>query len=164
MEDTVKIRTLLVGTAVAGALAAGIAASPAQAATTSTASTTSAASAASAAQAQSGHHDFSPIWSGYGRGEDSRDRSYFSGSWYENNGWYYFDGHLFDRDRDNQYSYIDLQWHDRNGWHDKIYRGSSYGSSHYLAKFRRGSFDHLRIRTGEGTPGDYNWGTWHTFA
>jgi hypothetical protein len=151
------IRNLLIGTAVAGALATGIAAVPAQASTASTAST------ASVAQAQSSHHGFSPIWSGYGRGENSGDRSYFSGSWYENSGWYYFDGHLYDRDRDNQYSYIDFQWHDSRGWHDKIYRGSRYGSSHFIGKFHRGSFDNFRVRVGEGTTHDYNWGSWRYF-
>ncbi|MFC4537151.1 hypothetical protein [Sphaerisporangium dianthi] len=157
------IRTILTGAALTGALAAALAATPAQAATTPTTTsaataTASTASTASTATASYDRHGFGKIWSGYSDDEDRHDRSYFTGYWYSHNGYYYFKGDLFDRDRDNDHSYIDFQWHDDNGWHEKIYRGGRYGVSHFSGKFRKGGFDDFRIRVGEGTRGDYDWG------
>ncbi|MET8161750.1 hypothetical protein ABZT47_35790, partial [Sphaerisporangium sp. NPDC005289] len=108
-------------------------------------------------------HGFGRIWSGYSRGESSRDRSYFSGYWYSQNGYYYFKGDLYNYHRDRDYSYIDFQWHDDNGWHSRIYRGSRYGASHFTGKFRKGSFDDFRIRVGEGYRGHYDWGQYRNF-
>ncbi|MEO3814272.1 hypothetical protein ABGB17_35185 [Sphaerisporangium sp. B11E5] len=149
-----KIRTVLTGTVLAGALAGALAATPAQAAATTTAAT---------AKAAFDRHGFGPVWSGYGRHESRGDRSYFKGYWYSKNGYYYFDGNLFDRDRDREYSYVSFQWHDNRGWHEKTYRGDRFGSSHFFGKFRKGSFDKFRIRVGEGTRGHYDWGTYRYF-
>ena len=110
-----KLRSVLVGTALAGALAAGIAAAPAQAATATTAS---AASTASASQAQYTKHWFSG-YSSFGRGESRGDRSEYKGYWYYSGGRYYFDIEARDHDRDRQNTYIDFSWHDDNGWHNR---------------------------------------------
>ncbi|MFC6081276.1 hypothetical protein [Sphaerisporangium aureirubrum] len=153
-----KTRTLLAAAALTAGLATAMAATPAQAATPTTTATT-----ASATQAQADRHGFSRIYSGFDHDENRGDRSYFTGYWYSQNGYYHFNGNLFDRDRDNQYSYIDFQWHDDNGWHHKIYRGHRFGPSHFTGKFRKGTFDNFRIRVGEGTRDDYDWGSYRYF-
>ncbi|SNT64199.1 hypothetical protein SAMN05216276_11131, partial [Streptosporangium subroseum] len=102
-----KLRSVLVGTALAGALAAGIAAAPAQAATATTASAASTASTASVAQAQYTKHWFSGS-SDFGRGESRGERSEYRGYWYYSGGRYYFDIEARDHDRDRQNTYVDF--------------------------------------------------------
>ncbi|MDP9847612.1 hypothetical protein J2853_006823 [Streptosporangium lutulentum] len=151
-----KLRSVLVGTALAGALAAGIAAAPAQAATATTAS---AASTASVVQAQYAKHWFSGS-SGYGRGESRGERSTYKGSWYYANGRYYFDLEAWDHDRDRQNTYVDFSYHDNRGWHTK--RFATGGHSRWTFSYStRGGFDGFRTHIGEGTSRDFDWGTYY---
>jgi hypothetical protein len=152
-----KLRSVLVGTALAGALAAGIAAAPAQAATAATASTASAASAASTASAsQYSKHWFSGS-SSFGRGESRGERSEYRGYWYYSGGRYYFDIDARDHDRDNQNTYVDFSWHDNQGWHNR--RFSTGGRSEWKFSYSRNSgFDNFRVRIGEGNSRDFDWG------
>jgi hypothetical protein len=154
-----KLRSVLIGTALAGALAAGIAAAPAQAATATTAATASAASTASVAQAQYTKHWFSGS-SSFGRGESRGERSQYKGYWYYSNGRYYFDIEARDHDRDRQNTYIDFSWHDDNGWHNR--RFSTGGRSEWKFSYSRNSgFDNFRTRIGEGNSRDFDWGNYY---
>ncbi|GAA4197295.1 hypothetical protein GCM10022252_46000 [Streptosporangium oxazolinicum] len=150
-----KLRSVLVGTALAGALAAGIVAAPAQAATTSSAT----AGAASVAQAQYTKHWFSG-YSSFGRGESRSERSYYKGYWYYSNGRYYFDINTWDRDRDRENSFIDFYYHDDRGWHNRRFNTGG----HHEWKFSysaKGGFDGFRVRIGEGRSGDFDWGNYY---
>ncbi|MGW4643023.1 hypothetical protein ACWEN6_31205 [Sphaerisporangium sp. NPDC004334] len=150
-----KIRNLLVGTALAGALAAGVAAAPA-----ASASTASATAATSASQALS-RHSFGPYFSDFGGREDRGDRSYVRGFWGRSDGRYYLDFDLFDRDRDRQYSWLDVYYHNGSGWH--FYnRYRTFGHSASKIFFNRG-VDGFRFRVGEGSTRDYDWSGWHRF-
>jgi hypothetical protein len=148
-----KLRSVLVGTALAGALAAGIAAAPAQAATATTAGT------ASVAQAQYTKHWFSG-YSSFGRGESRGERSQYKGYWYHSNGRYYFDFNTYDRDRDRENTFIDFYYHDDNGWHNR--RFSTGGHREWKFSFSdKNGFDGFRSRIGEGRSGDFDWGNYY---
>ncbi|MEV4244018.1 hypothetical protein AB0J63_11460 [Streptosporangium canum] len=138
-----KARTLLVGAALAGSLAAGLAVAPAQAATAAT---------AGAQQAQSPQkHFFGPYYSTFGGGESFGHRSYFKGYWYKDGGRYWFFGDLVDRDRDREYSYVWFKWHDNSGSHVKYYktfRGRHFDKFGGFKKSR--GFDDFKIRVCEG--------------
>ncbi|WP_424529073.1 hypothetical protein ACOZ38_05520 [Sphaerisporangium viridialbum] len=151
-----KIRNLLVGTALAGSLAAGLAAVPAAAQASTTDST-------AAAQAQSARHRFGPFFSDFGRGEDRNDRSYAQGYWWKSNGRYHLDFDLFDRDRDRQYAWFDVYYHDDRGWH----RYNRYRTFGHLSKrifFNDKDIDGFRFRVGEGSTSDYDWSGWHRYG
>jgi hypothetical protein len=151
-----KLRSVLVGTALAGALAAGIAAAPAQAATASTAST------ASVAQAQYSKHWFSGS-SDYGRGESRGERSDYRGYWYYSNGRYYFDIDARDRDRDRENTYVDFSYHDNGGWHTR--RFSTGGHNEWKFSISaRGGFDGFRTHIGEGNSRDFDWGNYYNHS
>ncbi|MFC4535158.1 hypothetical protein [Sphaerisporangium dianthi] len=151
-----KIRNLLVGTALAGALAVGIAAAPA-----ASASTAGAAAATPATQALS-RHNFGPFFSGFGGREDRDDRSYAKGFWGRSGGHYYLDFDLFDRDRDRQYAWFDVYYHNNSGWHFyKRYR--TFGHFDHRIDFNRG-VDGFRFRVGEGSTRDYDWSGWHRYG
>ncbi|MBO3747157.1 hypothetical protein J5X84_13850 [Streptosporangiaceae bacterium NEAU-GS5] len=144
-----KIRSILAGTAVVGALAAGVAMSPAAAN----------ASTASAVTAQSNHF-FGPYYSDYGRGEDRGHRSYFKGFWFKRNGYYYFDSFAFDRDHDHQYSYFWVRWHDGSGTHSSFYK--TFNTFHYVHKFKGGhGFNDVDFRICEGSNRFDDCGSWH---
>jgi hypothetical protein len=148
----VKIRNILAGTAVVGALAAGLAASPAANAST--------ASAASAATADSSRHFFGPYYSDYGHGEHRSDRSYFKGFYFKSHGYYYFDSFAFDRDHDNEYTYFWIHWHDDFGSHVKYYK--TFGTFHYAHKFKGSSgFDDADFRICEGDFPSDDCGSYH---
>lgn len=156
LEDTVrKIRSILVGTALAGSLAVGLAAAPAaQAAQASTSTTATAASASSPSK-----HFFGPYYSRFGGDEDRGDRSYFKGYWYKNNGKYYFSGDLFDRDRDRDYSYVWFKWHNDSGYHTSYYK--TFNRFHYEHSFKRSSgFDDFKVRVCEGDNRFDDCGSW----
>ncbi|MFC4590457.1 hypothetical protein [Sphaerisporangium corydalis] len=150
-----KIRNLLIGTALAGSLAAGLAAVPAQAATKSDNS--------SASQTQASRHRFGPYFSSFGRGEDRGDRSYVQGYWWRANGDYYFDFDLFDRDRDRQYAWLDVYYHDDRGWH-RFNRYKTFGHSSSRIRFNDDDIDGFRFRVGEGSTRDYDWSGWHRYG
>jgi hypothetical protein len=149
-----KLRTILVGTALAGALAAGIAAAPAQAATASTAGTASAAS-----QAQFSRHYFEG-YSNYGRGESRNERSYYKGYYYFDNGRYYFDINAWDRDRDRENTYVDFWYHDDKGWHDHRFNTGGHDEWKFSVGARDG-FDGFRVRIGEGNSRDFDWNNYY---
>jgi hypothetical protein len=151
-----KLRSVLVGTALAGALAAGIAAAPAQAATATTAS---AASTASVAQAQYTKHWFSGS-SDYGRGESRGERSDYRGYWYYSNGRYYFDIEARDHDRDRENTYVDFSYHDNGGWHTRRFATGGYGEWKFNIS-ARGGFDGFRTHIGEGNNRDFDWGNYY---
>ncbi|MFF5211791.1 hypothetical protein [Streptosporangium sp. NPDC000396] len=148
-----KIRAFVVGTALTGSLAAGLAAAPAQAATAGT---------SAAQQAQSPRkHFFGPYYSAFGGGEDFGHRSYFKGYWYSDSGRYWFFGDLFDRDHDREYSYVWFKWHDRFGSHVKYYK--TFGNRHFekFGGFKKSSgFDDFKIRVCEGTDRFDDCGGW----
>jgi hypothetical protein len=147
------IRTILAGTAVVGALAAGLIATPAQAAT-STATTAATASGPS-------KHFFGPYYSRYGSGESFGDRSYFKGYWYKQDGRYWFFGDLFDRDHDREYSYVWFKWHDDFGFHTSYYK--TFGRKHFdrFGGFQRSrGFDDFKIRVCEGDNRFDDCGSW----
>lgn len=151
-----KLRSVLVGTALAGALAAGIAAAPAQAATATTANT---ADTTSIAQVQYKKHWFSG-YSSFGRGESRGERSSYKGYWYHSNGRYYFYFNTFDHDRDRENTFIDFYYHDDNGWHNR--RFSTGGHHEWKFSFSdRHGFDGFRARIGEGKRGDFDWGNYY---
>ncbi|WP_248964967.1 hypothetical protein [Sphaerisporangium perillae] len=152
-----NIRNLLVGTALAGALAAGLAAAPA--ASASTAGTTD---ADSAAQAQSARHRFGPFFSDFGGGEDRGDRSYAKGYWWRSGGHYYVDFDLFDRDHDRQYAWFDVYYHDDRGWHS-FNRYKTFGHFGKTIRFSEDT-DGFRFRVGEGSTSDYDWSGWHRYG
>jgi hypothetical protein len=131
-----KLRTILVGTALAGALAAGIAAAPAQAATASTAGTASAAS-----QAQFSRH-------------------YYKGYYYFDNGRYYFDLNAWDRDRDQESTSVDFWYHDDKGWHDHRFNTGGHDEWKFSVG-ARGGFDGFRVRIGEGNSRDFDWNNYY---
>ncbi|MDH2423815.1 hypothetical protein [Sphaerisporangium sp. TRM90804] len=142
-----KIRNLLVSTALAGSLAAGIAAT----APAAQAETSAAAGTAVTAEAQAARHFFGPIYSTFGRGEDRGHRSYFKGHWKKSNGRYWFYGSLFDRDRDRDYSYVWFRWHDDRGFHAKYYKTFGKKDFSKFGGFRKSSgFDDFDIRVCEG--------------
>ncbi len=146
-----KIRTLVVGAALAGSLAAGLVAAPAQAAT-----------ATAAQQAQGGSkHFFGPYYSGFGDGESSGHRSSFKGYWYSDHGRYWFFGDLSDRDHDREYSYVWFKWHDESGSHVKFYK--TFGGQHFdrFGGFRKSDgFDDFKIRVCEGDDRFDDCGSW----
>ncbi|MEV8638551.1 hypothetical protein AB0395_43540 [Streptosporangium sp. NPDC051023] len=146
-----KIRTLLVGAALAGSLTAGLAAAPAQAATATTAQ-----------QAQGfTKHFFGPYYSGFGGGEDFGHRSSFKGYWYNDHGRYWFFGDLTDRDHDREYSYVWFKWHDNSGSHIKFYK--TFGGLHFnrYGGFSKGDgFDDFKIRVCEGDSRFDDCGSW----
>ncbi|SNT63779.1 hypothetical protein SAMN05216276_110423 [Streptosporangium subroseum] len=148
-----KLRSVLVGTALAGALAAGIAAAPAQAATATTAGT------ASVAQAQYTKHWFSGS-SSFGRGESRGDRSDYRGYWYYSNGRYYFDIEAWDHDRDRQNTYVDFSYHDNGGWHTRRFSTGGHGEWKFNISARSG-FDGFRTHIGEGNSRDFDWGNYY---
>lgn len=144
-----NIRTILAGTAAAGALAAALVSAPA-------------ANAATAASPFK--HFFGTTYSGYGsgHGEHRSDRSYFGkGYWFNDGGRYWFYGDLFDRDHDHEYSYVWFRWHDDHGTHFTSYR--TFGHKHigHFGGFRKsGGFDDFDIRVCEGGPSE-DCGGWH---
>ncbi|GLW07861.1 hypothetical protein Misp01_29910 [Microtetraspora sp. NBRC 13810] len=151
------MRKLLVGAALAGALATGIVAAPAQAATT-TANT--AATASTAAQAQYTKHWFEG-YSNFGRGEHRNERSYYKGYWYFSDGRYHFDLNTWDRDRDRENTYVEFWYHDDRGWH-LGHRFSTQGHKEWKFSYsRKGGFDGFRVRIGEGTTRDFDWNTYY---
>ncbi|WP_371781878.1 hypothetical protein [Streptosporangium subroseum] len=154
-----KLRSVLVGTALAGALAAGIAAAPAQAATAATASAASAASTASVAQAQYTKHWFSGS-SSFGRGESRGERSNYKGYWYYSGGRYYFDIEARDHDRDRENTYVDFSYHDNGGWHTRRFATGGHGEWKFNIS-ARGGFDGFRTRIGEGNSRDFDWGNYY---
>ncbi|GAT66419.1 hypothetical protein PS9374_02069 [Planomonospora sphaerica] len=140
-----KARTLLAATALTGALAAGLAAAPAQASTAGT------ATAAASQEAQGSKHFFGPYYSKFGGGEGFGKRSYFKGYWIKQDGRYWFHGDLFDRDRDREYSYVWFRWHDKFGTHTKYYK--TFGGRHFtkFGGFKKSNgFDDFKIRVCEG--------------
>jgi hypothetical protein len=153
-----KIRNLLVGTALAGALSAGLAAAP-----VAQASTAGTAAATTATQAQSSRHFFGPFYSDFGGREHRNDRSYVRGSWYFSHGHYYLDFNLFDRDHDRQYSWLDVYYHDNRGWH-RYDRYRTFGHFSHNIRFNRSHVDGFRFRVGEGSTRDYDWSGWHTYG
>ncbi|WP_326819902.1 hypothetical protein [Streptosporangium sp. NBC_01756] len=148
-----KTRTLLVGAALTGSLAAGLAVAPAQAAT---------AGAATVQQAQSPQrHFFGPYHSRFGGGENFGHRSYFKGYWYKDGGRYWFFGDLFDRDRDRDYSYVWFRWHNRSGFHTKVFK--TFGHRHFstYGGFKKSSgFNDFKIRVCEGDNSFDDCGNW----
>jgi hypothetical protein len=151
-----QIRNLLVGAALAGSLAVGLAAAPAQAATATSGD-------AAATQTQSGpkKHFFGPIWSKFGKGESFGKRSYFKGYWYKHNDRYWFFGDLVDRDFDKQYSYVWFRWHDKFGAHTKYYKTFGKKNFHKFGGFTTGSgFDDFDIRVCEGPTRFSDCGGW----
>jgi hypothetical protein len=143
-----KIRNLLVSTALAGSLAAGLAAVTTPAAS---ASTEGASGTAVATQAQAKRHFFGPIYSRFGGGESFGKRSYFKGYWEKSGGRYWFYGSLFDRDRDRDYSYVWFRWHDDRGFHTKYYKTFGRLNFNKFGGFRKSSgFDDFDIRVCEG--------------
>ncbi|SNT26040.1 hypothetical protein SAMN05216276_103116 [Streptosporangium subroseum] len=155
-----KVRTLLAGTALAGALAATMAAAPAAMASTPTAATVA---TAAAQQAQSSSkHFFGPYYSGFGRGENFGHRSSFKGYYTKDgSGRYWFYGDLVDRDRDRQYSYVWFKWHDRSGFHAKVFK--TRGNQHFdkFGGFRKSNgFNDFDIRVCEGTNSSDDCGRW----
>ena len=148
-----KLRSVLVGTALAGALAAGIAAAPAQAATATTAGT------ASVAQAQYTKHWFSG-YSSFGRGESRGERSNYKGYWYYSGGRYYFDIEAWDHDRDRQNTYVDFSYHDNSGWHTRRFSTGGHGEWKFNIS-ARGGFDGFRTHIGEGNSRDFDWGNYY---
>ncbi|GAA1278656.1 hypothetical protein GCM10009677_36250 [Sphaerisporangium rubeum] len=140
-----NLRNLLVSTALAGSLAAGLAA------VTAPAASASAAGTSGTAAAQSSRHFFGPIHSRFGRGEDSGDRSYFKGYWTKSDGRYWFYGSLFDRDHDRDYSYVWFRWHDDRGFHTKYYKTFGRLNFSKFGGFRKSDgFDDFDIRVCEG--------------
>jgi hypothetical protein len=161
------LRSVLVGTVLAGALATGIAAAPAQAATVSTATvstaTVSTATVSTAtAQANATKHWFSGF-SGYGSHESRAKRSSYKGYWYYSKGRYYFDIKVWDRDRDNQSTYLDFYYHDNKGWH---FGRQSFTDSQDEWAFSMsgdvGRVNGFRVRLGEGTPRNADWGSYYS--
>ncbi|GAA0386850.1 hypothetical protein Acor_25550 [Acrocarpospora corrugata] len=145
LEDIVRnIRRIMVGAALAGALAAGVLAAPA--------ANAAAAPAAAAASAPTKHF-FGNFYSKWHPSEDDDfgHRSYFKGYWYKKDGYYWFVGDLFDRDRDNEYSYVWYRYRDGSGYHEK-YFGKSKSHLHFnnFAKFKSGKFNDFDIRVCEG--------------
>ncbi|MEW9528960.1 hypothetical protein [Microbispora sp. NPDC049125] len=148
-----NIRTVLAGTAVAGALAAGLMVAPAAQAATQT-----------AAAAGPVRHFFGNTYSGYDRGdgENRGDRSYFGrGYWIRDGGRYWFYGDLFDRDHDREYSYVWFRWHDRSGSHLASYRTFGHREVNHFGGFRKSNgFNDFDIRVCEGGPAE-DCGGWH---
>jgi hypothetical protein len=159
-----KISALLAGTVIAGALTAGLAAGPALAATPTTAgAATTATAATAAAQAQFSRHRFGPFYESYGRGENRNHASYYDGYWYTSGGRMYFDFNTYDRDRDRQWTRIDIQVHDNRGWHDyRSYRTSGHQSWNRVGGFDTRRYDGFRFRVGEGDSRDWDYSRWYT--
>ena len=154
-----KIRTALVGAALAGSLAAGVVAAPSAMASASKSSNGSAV-AVQETQASSKHF-FGPYYSGFGGGESFGRRSYFKGYWTSSGGRYWFYGDLFDRDRDRQRSYVWFKWHDRFGSHSKVF--NTFGNSGFnkFGGFKKSNgFDDFKIRVCEGRDKFDDCGRW----
>jgi hypothetical protein len=137
-----------------GALAGGVALSPAAQAATADSS-----AAQTAAQAPF-RHFFGPYYSGYHGNEHRSDRSYFKGYWFKDNGRYYFSFDGFDRDRDHQYSYYWVRYHDGHGFHTNVYR--DFDRFHYSHIFSRSSgFNDFQVRVCEGGSPNSDCGSYH---
>ena len=144
-----KIRSILAGTALVGAVAAGLAVSPAAHAST-----------ASATTVERGNHFFGPYYSDYGHGEHRSDRSYFKGFWFKKHGYYYFDAYAYDRDHDHEYTYFWIKWHDSFGFHVKYYK--TFNKFHYVHKFKGSSgFNDADFHVCEGDFPSDDCGSYH---
>jgi hypothetical protein len=154
-----KVRTLLTGAALAGALITSMAAAPAAMASTADAS----AATVAVQQAQSSSkHFFGPYYSGYGRGENFGHRSYFKGYYTkDNSGRYWFYGDVYDRDHDRQYTYVWYRWHDRSGSHTKVFKTSGEAHFNKFGGFRKSNgFDGFDFRVCEGGNSSDDCGDW----
>jgi hypothetical protein len=152
--------SVVIGTVLAGALAAGIAAAPAQAATASTAT----ASTATATASTAAKHWFSGF-SGYGAHESRAQRSSYKGYWYHSQGRYFFDIKVWDRDHDDQATYLDFYYHDNTGWH---FGRQSFTDGQDEWAFGMssdgGRIDGFRVRLGEGAPRTADWGGYYSHS
>ncbi|SDJ45084.1 hypothetical protein [Nonomuraea jiangxiensis] len=151
-----NVRKLLVGTAVAGALAAGIFAAPAaSAATASAASTATAATTAStASQASSGWRYVNV------GGRDGR----IAYQWGRKGGRYWLDFQLWDRDRhDRGYTFFDVYYKRDGRWHHyKRYSTKSfYDKGNPI--FFPSDVDDIRFRGGYGWNDHFGWSGYHNY-
>ncbi|SDK56544.1 hypothetical protein SAMN05421874_108268 [Nonomuraea maritima] len=144
------LRRLLAGTVLAGALTTALAAAPADAATAGV-------SAAPKVHTFSGH-------SGWGAGESKAKRSTFKGTWYYKDGGYYFHVAVKDNDHDKQKSYLEFWYHDaKKGWErTRLYFTAGENEWEFAYGRDKGRFDGFRVRLGEGTSKDYDWGAFST--
>ncbi|SDL37514.1 hypothetical protein SAMN05421874_12086 [Nonomuraea maritima] len=143
-----NIRKLFAGTVLAGALAAGAFAAPASAATATTAN----APVAASAQAFSGWKYL------YVGGHDGR----IGYQWGRNNGRYYLNFKLWDRDRhDRGFTWFDVYYKRDGRWHHY----KRFSTKNFYEKdlvFGR-DVDDIRIRYGYGWDNHFNWGSYRYY-
>ncbi|TDD57278.1 hypothetical protein E1286_00750 [Nonomuraea terrae] len=147
-----NVRKLLVGTALAGALATGIFAAPAASAATATT-----ASAPVAASAQS----FSAGWKYFNTGGHDGRIAY---QWGRKGGHYWLDFKLWDRDRrDRGFTYFDVYYKRHGKW----YHFNRYSTKGFFDKgspiiFPQDVQD-IRFKGGYGWSNHYGWGGYRSY-
>ncbi|MFI7450075.1 hypothetical protein ACIBQX_21475 [Nonomuraea sp. NPDC049714] len=145
-----NLRKLLVGTAIAGALATGIIAAPAASAATATTASTSVAS-----------QSFSGGWKYFHTGGGDGRIGY---QWGRKGGHYWLDFKLWDRDRhDRGFTYFDIFYKRDGDWHHyKRYSTKSFFDKGSPIVFPR-NVDDIRFKGGYGWSNHYGWGGYHNY-